>query len=265
MSKARRHSDSAAVELRLSSAARSGLRFLFLLAAAWLAFPSGGRAAAAAKLDGPALAQLVREQRPTEVFEASGLLRLRNPAGKWWKEVPVRLTVQPLPDGWQSHYVVYDAQGAPAEELLVIHQGSKPNRYVYRPPGGKVVALRGGEAAVSFAGSQFWLCDLGLEFLWWPKQRILGSEMRKGRPCRVLESVNPDPAPGQYGSVKSWIDAEKLALLRAEAYDASGKLLKEFNIGSVKKVRGQWRVKSMEIRDALSDARTRLEFDLIVQ
>ena len=50
-----------------------------------------------------------------------------------------------------------------------------------------------------------------------------------------------------------------------EARDAKGAVLKEFEIKSMKKVAGQWQVKEMELRNRMTEARTRLLFDFDTQ
>ena len=60
----------------------------------------------------------------------------------------------------------------------------------------------------------------------------------------------------------SWIDEDSLGIVMADAYDAQGKLLKEFYPKDVKKVKGQWQVQSMEMDNVQTGSRTRLEFDL---
>jgi len=171
-------------------------------------------------------------------------------------------------DDWQTRYLALATNQVPFESLTVTCAERSPNRYEYArtdvagSPVPEAVTLTGDAAAIPFAGSEFWLSDLGLEFLHWPQQRVLRHEMRKGRSCRVLESLNPSPNPTNYARVLSWVDIEHLGLLRAEAYDRDSRLLKEFSIGSFKKVEGRWQLKSMEIRNEKTDARTRLEFDL---
>ena len=115
---------------------------------------------------------------------------------------------------------------------------------------------------IPFAGSDFWICDLGLEFLHWPGQKILRGDTARGRLCKVLESTNPSPSPSGYSRVLCWIDNEALGIVEAKAYDANGKLLKEFYPKDIKKVDGQWQVGSMEIDNVQTGSRTRLEFDL---
>lgn len=215
------------------------------------------------ELQGQELAAELRQLRP---LEGAGLLRLRDADGRWIARVPVKVGFTEGEATWQAHYHSFETNGLPAETLTVIHTAGQPNEYLLRRVGGSVQKLAGATAAVPFANSEFWLTDLGLEFLQWPEQRILKSEMRKGRSCRVLESVNPDPGPAGYSRVLAWVDIEHRGIVRAEAYGHDRKLLKEFSIGSFTKTRdaegkAQWQLKSMEIRNEASDARTRLEFD----
>ncbi len=214
--------------------------------------------------EGRALAADLKLLRP---IEGNGVLRLRNPAGKWFAEIPVRLRFIEQGDSWQSIYEAFTPEGLPAETLVVTGGLGRPNQYQHAVAPATLGAPKSGtESNVPFASSEFWLTDLGLEFLHWPSQQIVKREMRKGRACRVLESVNPNPGQG-YARVRSWVDSEHQTILRAEAYDAAGKTLKEFSIGSFKKVpdasgKKRWQLKSMEIRNERNDARTRLEFDL---
>jgi hypothetical protein len=162
-------------------------------------------------------------------------------------------------------YEVLDDRGEVVERLSVGRAVDQPNRYRWeRSVQGQLQPqdLRGGEAAVPFARSDFLLSDLAMEFLHWPEQRLLRikNAMRKGRSCRVLESRNPSAAPGGYARVVSWVDRDTGGLILAEAFDADNRLLKHFSIGSVTKVNDRWELKDMEIRDEVLDSRSRLEF-----
>ncbi len=126
----------------------------------------------------------------------------------------------------------------------------------------KAMALSGSNTTIPFANSDFWICDLGLEFLHWPGQKILRGDTARGRLCKVLESTNPDPSTNGYSRVLSWIDNETLGIVEARAYDANGKLFKEFYPKDFKKVDGQWQVGSMEIDNVQTRSRTQLVFDL---
>lgn len=239
----------------------------FTLAAA--ALPVRGAVAPGGKPspeeEGRTLAAELRARPPA--FNTSGTLRRREVSGRWLPPVPVRLDVYEAGTGWRSVYQVFDATSAVVETLVIQHEATGPSRYelvTTRPGSGTTTTttLTGSEAGVPFAGSDFWLEDLGLEFLRWPGQRVVKTEMRKGRNCRVLESTPARPPATGYARVLSWVDLEKGGLLRAEAFDPAGRLLKEFSVGSFKKIEGAWQLKSMEIRNDQTDARTRLEFDL---
>ncbi len=217
--------------------------------------------------EGMALARELRRHPPT--LNTSGTLRQRDSKGKWKPTLPVALEVRGDDAEWESFYRVFAPSGALMETLVVSHSLSGTNHYRHRQFGKAADAdnrtLLGSEAAVPLVDSDFWLCDLGLEFLSWPAQRIVRTEMRKGRSCRVLESRNPKPGGPAYARVLSWIDIESGGLMRAEAFDAAGKRIKEFNIGSLQKVGGRYQLKSMEIRNDRTDARTRLEFELEIE
>ena len=116
-----------------------------------------------------------------------------------------------------------------------------------------------------FAGSDFWIADLGLEFLHWPLQRVLRIQMRKGQSCDVLQSTNPQPVPGGYSRVVSWIAInrpEDIVIVHAEAFDTRDKLLKEFDPKKVEKINGVWQLEEMEIRNRQTGTRTRIDFNL---
>jgi hypothetical protein len=150
----------------------------------------------------------------------------------------------------------------------VIHSPNEPNQYFYSrassptDPLPEPKPIKPEQAAIPLAGSDFWLSELGFDFLHWPQQKKLKGEMRLGRPCYVLESINPD-APSVV-RVKSYIDKESGGILVAEGYDRNKKLVKDFSLGgsSFKKVNGQWQLKKMKISSPKTDSETVLEFDL---
>ncbi len=217
-----------------------------------------------AEIQGRQLAQQILEQQPAENFTNTGVLLIRDGQGRH-AEIPFRFQTAVGAVRWSTTYET--TAGTNQVGLVVIHEAGKPNQYkLYH---GLPVALHspeilsGNETMIPFAGSDFWVADLGLEFFHWPEQKILKQyEMRRGRSCHVLESINPNPSPTGYSRVVSWIDNETLNIVQAEAYDAGGKLLKEFYPKSFKKVNGQWELQEMEIRNDQTGSRTQLKFDL---
>jgi hypothetical protein len=110
-----------------------------------------------------------------------------------------------------------------------------------------------------FAGSDFSIADLGLDFLHWPEQNLIKKEPRRTRLCNVLESVNPQPVPGAYSRVVSWLDIQSTnGIIFAEAYDFQGKKLKQFIPKKV--IHGQ--LAEIEIDNVQTDSRTTVDFDV---
>ena len=246
--------------------------------AAVLLFASGAKAQTTnglsdAEIQGHQLAQQLLE-RPVENSTKTGILQIRD--GKGGRtEVPVKCQVIVTATNWASVYET--GMSNQLVTLLVIHCPDWSNEYFYQTNSAEPVPLlgdipylghlfrsaqvSGAELMTPFAGSDFWIADLGLEFFHWPGQKILKKEFRRNCSCAVLESTIPDPATNGYSRVDSWIDEASGGIVMANAYDAQDRLLKEFYPKDVKKVNGQWQVESMEIDNVQTGSRTRLEFD----
>jgi len=218
--------------------------------------------------EGQKLAADIRSQFPEENMEVNGVLVVRNSDGKRSK-VPFHYQVIVGDRNWSSIYETRPSGSGPAEKLEVVRAAGQPTRYRHSLAAAASAhsadpsSLTGDAAMIPFAGSDFWLADLGLEFLHWPRQRIVEEakiKMRKSRPCKVLESVNPQPDAKGYTRVRSWIDSKTGGVILAEAYGPDNKLLKEFEIGGLIKVNGQYELKNMEMRNARTDTQTVLEF-----
>lgn len=217
--------------------------------------------------EGKALVQELLTRMPPENSQILGLLKLRPPVGEII-EIPVRMTVRLAADGWQEVYETQPVGSQPGEVFIVNHHGKAPSEYLFgqyktakEKPAMK--RLKPEELYRPLAGTDFYLVDLGLEFLHWPEQKIVKKEMRKSRSCRVVESTNPKPGPGRYSRVLSWIDFETSGIILAEAYDHNGVLWKEFSIqGFDRKAK---RLTEMEIRNDLTDSRTTLKLNYEVK
>jgi hypothetical protein len=261
----------------LNRACRSALGALWIA----LCLPAGGAARdihatrpsepaseSAAIEEARALVQQLQAMQPAENAVQDGVLRIWE-GRKLRSVVPVRCTVRVTPAHWLSVYETFATNAAanlsPTQRLTVTHRPDAPNLYeleLCEASGVRSRTLRGEELMTPFAGSDFWIADLGLEFLRWPEQKVLRHEMKRGQSCVVLESRRPGPDTNGYVRVVSWIDRDTGGIVQAEAFDARERKLKEFAPKSFKKVRGQWQLQEMEIRNLQTGSRTRLEFAL---
>ena len=219
-----------------------------------------------AEIQGRQLAQQLCDARPADNFTNKGVLQIRDGNGNrtnYSMTCEIALTPSLTPTNWCSIYT--SSAMKPWDEHLVIGHVNKTSSFYehYESSVASAQILPSSEFS-PFANSDFWLCDLGLEFFHWPQQKVLPktTNLKRGRDYTLLESTNPNPATTGYSRVLTWIDKESGGILEAEAYDFNGKLLKDFAPKSFKKVNGQWELQEMEIRNVQTGSRTRLEFDL---
>jgi hypothetical protein len=217
----------------------------------------------AGSIEARALAEKIYWAGPETNSTQNGILKLSDPDGKA-TVIPVRIEVVMTATNWQS---VYSAGSNPelAGGVVIVHVEGEPNQYfpnVKPPPAGRD-ALTASELTSPLApGSDFWLCDLGLEFLRWPHQKILKRVFHRQCACVVLESTNPHPAAGGYSRVVSWIDEASLGIVEADAYDLNGEKLKNFYPKSLEKVNGRYQVESMVMENLQTKSKSVFEFDL---
>lgn len=225
-----------------------------------------------AEIQGRQLTQEIVQERPVTNITQTAVLTVRNAGGT--TSIPVTINTFVSSGHWMANYTTTPISNSFASiELRVVHRDGQPNIYLLFKPreipqivdpdaAGPTPALKGDQIWAPFADSDFWIADLGLEFFHWPDQKILRHEDKRTRACAVLESTNPNPAPGAYSRVVSWIDNETLGPVHAEAYDNDGKLLKVFDPKTFKKVNGQWQLQDMEIRNVQTKSRSVIKFDL---
>jgi hypothetical protein len=220
---------------------------------------------AKARKEGSALAAELLAQLPEGNATNSGAFEIRA-AGRR-RTIPLRFEVLATPTNWLSIYETTASSNGPGGiKLTVIHAEGRPNEYLLAGPDASNTGprrLAGNETMIPFAGSDFWIGDLGLEFLHWPEQRLLKKEPRRTQSCEVLESINPQPAPGAYSRVDAWLEIEPPhGIVHADAYDDRNQLLKEFDPKKLEKRGGQWQPEKLEIRNRQTGSRTAIVYDL---
>ena len=220
------------------------------------------------EIQGRALAQKILAQQPTENFTNTGTLKIirKHDASSSPISFETIITATNLT-------CIYECNSL--STLTVVHWPDDGNKYFYSSALGdgsmprslfvaqsKTNGLASADLFFPFADSDFWLCDLGLEFFHWPEQKVLKKESHRTCGCTVLESTNPNPTPESYSRVVSWIDNDSLGIVEAYAYDTNGKLLKDFYPKDFKKIRGQWQVQTLVMENVQTGSKSRIEFDL---
>ena len=90
--------------------------------------------------------------------------------------------------------------------------------------------------------------DLALKFLYWSNARVLGDETVRTRSCWKLQLVAPF-RDSEYWNVVIWVDKASGALMRMEAYDWDGKIVKRFEVISAQKIDNRWFLKQMRVEE----------------
>jgi hypothetical protein len=102
-----------------------------------------------------------------------------------------------------------------------------------------------------------------MEFLNWPTQRLLKREICRGQSCDKLESRAPAGQTNGYTRVVAWFDSDTGGPVLVEAYDAAGRMIKEFKPNNFRKVDGRWEVEEVEISNPRTRKRSTIYFHLL--
>jgi hypothetical protein len=198
-------------------------------------------------------------ERPEQNSTNVGVLKIRDGESNQ-RQIPLKIVTLVTPTNWQQIYEASATPSSSAVTFTIIHTAGSPNQYLLSTSGSAPKHLTPAELMVPFAGSDFWLADLGYEFLHWPKQTVIKNDMRHSRACKVLESINPNASSGGYTRVVCWITVEKPhAPVHADAYDAGR--FKQFDPKNLEKVNGVYQIESVEMRNSKTGSHTVLEFD----
>lgn len=208
---------------------------------------------------GQEIARRLRTAGPEKSARFDGLMTVVR-AGRT-NQLPIRSRIEVTGTNWVVRYIA--GTGETTDMLTIVRAAGQPAQY-FRSSSTNSEGPRLTEAQLfhPYAGSDFWPVDLGLDFLAWPTQRQLDHQMRRGRACRVLESVNPSPKTGGYQRVVSWVDVETDGILKAQAYDVANQKVKEFLVGSFRKIDGQYQLEEMSMTRTGARDETRIRFDL---
>ncbi|UCF96500.1 MAG: outer membrane lipoprotein-sorting protein [Spirochaetaceae bacterium] len=124
--------------------------------------------------------------------------------------------------------------------------------YLYFPEAEEVIHLQGSALKESVMGSDFSYEDMTGEgdLLDQYQVTLLGEENIDGRKHYHLE-LKAKKRGLAYPKQEAWIDAEYWVMTRANAYSLSGRLLKEMELGDIRKVAGKYIPHYIIMRDAM--------------
>jgi len=124
--------------------------------------------------------------------------------------------------------------------------------YLYFPEAEEVIHLQGSALKESVMGSDFSYEDMTGEGDLLDKYEVtlLGEETIDGRKNYHLE-LKAKKRGLAYPKQEAWIDAETWVMTRANSYSLSGRLLKEMELGDIRKVAGKYVPHYIIMRDAM--------------
>ena len=88
--------------------------------------------------------------------------------------------------------------------------------------------------------------DISFRYLYWPNKTKIGDETINTRRCYVVDLTNPARL-GEYYLVRIFVDKDSGGLMRMQAYDWAGKLIKSCTVTSGMKINGATVLKKMEV------------------
>ena len=157
--------------------------------------------------------------------------------------------------------VRYQFQGTPPTVVQVHY--NEDNSQLEESTGGSSEKLTPANFDKKILATDLSYEDLALRFVYWSRATITGEDSIKTRAAWKL-LLNAPTHRTEYSSVNLWVDKDSGALLRADAYDWQGKLIKRFEVISGQKIEGRWYLKQMRIEsldpaDAKVRSRTYME------
>jgi len=131
-------------------------------------------------------------------------------------------------------------------DTLTLRLGEKTST-LEETKGGKTARITAAKFGQPVHGTDLSYEDLAMRFLYWQNASVAGTDIISARRCWKVE-VRPDSVnDSQYSRVMLWIGRDDGALMRAESYDGSGRMVRRFTVISFMKRSGCWLMRRMRI------------------
>lgn len=212
-------------------------------------------------LTGIEMVKEMRSIRPMENTEIKAVIKYRDQDRSWF-EHSIKIRTEVDRESWETTYTLLRPNDSlPLAYRISWKEGAMPSYSEIRRKEGEVEE-KSVSGRTALFGSDFYLSDIGFEFLYWPYHRALSGPiaMKRGRPAREIESTNPNPN-GVYAKLRYWVDRENFGILQAEAFDAQGASIRSFEPDSIVKVDGRWHIRELQMRDKVDRTRSSIVFE----
>lgn len=100
--------------------------------------------------------------------------------------------------------------------------------------------------AAKIRGSGLTYEDLSMQFLYWPRAKLIGEETITISGCYKIE-MHPLRKGTAYGVVRLWVAKDSGAIMRMEGFDQTGRKVKRFEVRDVQKLKDRWFLKTMRV------------------
>ncbi|HSA31943.1 MAG TPA: outer membrane lipoprotein-sorting protein [Candidatus Omnitrophota bacterium] len=219
-------------------------RYLCVLAMVWMVCAD----VSAQTLSGPELAQMIYD-RPDGMDRSMNVDMVL--VDKKGNERPRTLVLFARDEGplAKTYLEFLTPEDIKATKFLSMEQAQGDDiQYLYLPALGRARRIVSSQKNLRFVNTDYTYEDMQRRKPSEDEHQILREEIYNGRPCYVLESV-PVSANSQYGRRVSWVDKFSLVALHTDFYDKKGRLVKVFEVLSMKVVDGFWTVIKSRMED----------------
>jgi hypothetical protein len=130
--------------------------------------------------------------------------------------------------------------------------------------GGKTERIPPSRFGAPVRGTNISYEDLAFRFLYWTNARVVDSDIVATRDSWEIDLLPPNAGASQYAKVKVWLAKADNALMKMEAYDAGGRMVRKYVVRSFMKRDDYWFLKQMEISGGGSKKPTLLELTDVI-
>ncbi len=186
--------------------------------------------------DKPDARELLKDARVAQGnanLKFTGHLRV----GAGSKKIPFILTIS-------NGVVCYEFQDT--KDTITLRLGEKESK-LEQTTGGKTERITAAKFDDAVRNTSITYEDLAMRFLYWPDAKVVDSDAILTLDSWEVEIRPPAGTATQYSRVNAWFSKANNAMMKMEAYDAAGKVMRTFTARSAMKRDGDYFLKQMEI------------------